>query len=373
MQDLLNLNQTKTSAQHANDPTSSSINYDTILLQYLFSLLVHKDSRLLACQLIESILLHMPMLNLNRITNLRFILESIDDEGLSSICRIFAVTLSDLDMSEKKYWANAQKKQQQLQLIQQKNQQQNSSSSDSATSSNTPSSSSSSSNLKKQSQLPLSVRDQNQELLLNIPTLLYRLVNLVRGKNYAVRYNGKNSELEHWIRYIDEALSDTDEPDNDANDLEDTNDSLMIDLNEFQLSTLSDGLASNENSRTHSENQLYQPSLLAATKLNNFVHVLYTLSLLLIGKERKRVQKSLAKLRLASALNSLFDYLIWNCRCEYNNTSSSGDAQQPPQPQIRSHICPEVAVKIQFLRLVHSFCDHSEFVLLFKREFLELA
>jgi hypothetical protein len=45
-----------------------------------------------------------------------YILEKIDDEGLASICRIFAVTLSDLDMSEKKYWANAQKKQQQLQL-----------------------------------------------------------------------------------------------------------------------------------------------------------------------------------------------------------------------------------------------------------------
>ncbi len=57
-----------------------------------------------------------------------------------------------------------------------------------------------------------------------------------------------------------------------------------------------------------------QPALIAASKINNYVHVLYTLSLLLIGKERKRVQRSLAKLKLASALNSLFDFLIWNCR-----------------------------------------------------------
>jgi len=295
-------------------------------------------------------------------------LESIDDEGLASICRIFAVTLSDLDMSEKKYWANAQKKQQQLQLIQKQQQQlqqkQNSSEASSSSSSSLPTTSASSSATpaKKTIQLPLSIRDQNQELLLNIPTLLYRLVNLVRCKDYAVRYNGKSTELEHWIRYIDEALSDTDEPDldNQSNDMD--QDSLLMDLDmDFQISAAepvqpASSSLSNEQS---TENQLFQPALLAATKLNNFVHVLYTLSLLLIGKERKRVQKSLAKLRLASALNSLFEYLIWNCRCEYHNSSNGDGTQQPPPPP-RSHICPEVAVKIQFLRLVHSFCDHSE-------------
>ena len=123
------------------------------------------------------------------------------------------------------------------------------------------------------------------------------------------------------------------------------NENNLNELNALQLALL--------NSQYNGESQLNQPALLAASKLNNFVHVLYTLSLLLIGKERKRVQKALAKLRLAAALNSLFDHLIWNCRCEF----PSGENQQ----QMRSHICPEVAVKIQFLRLVHSFCDHSEF------------
>lgn len=321
-----------------------------------------KDSRYLSCQLIESILLHMPMLNLNRINNIKYILEKIDDEGLASICRIFAVTLSDLDMSEKKYWANAQKKQQQLQLIQKQQQQLLNSTLDNNNSNISSSSSPTSSNsaVKKHIQLPLSVRDQNQELLLNIPSLLNRLVNLVRCKDYAVRYTGKSTELEHWIRYIDEALSDTDEPETDnQNDLDILNDSLM--MNDLASNLISNNTNSNnEIIRPTFDNQLFQPALLAATKLNNFVHVLYTLSLLLIGKERKRVQKSLAKLRLAAALNSLFDYLIWNCRCEYHNASASGDANQAPPP--RSHICPEVAVKIQFLRLVHSFCDHSEYV-----------
>ena len=265
-----------------------------------------KESRLQACQLIESILLHIPMLCLNSIENLKLILECIDDEGLSCICKIFAVTLSNLDTSDKKYLASGRRPAQQntqtnstqlLQIIQ------------------SPQKSDSSSNS--------SIRDQNLDYLLNIPTLLLRLVNLVRRKDYTVRYPGANNEMEHWIRYIDETLSDSDD-----------NDSM-------------------ETSLSHLDNQFNQPALIATAKLNNFVYVLYTLSLLLIGKEKKRVQKSLTKLRLASALNYLFDHLIWNCRCEYSNGANGQDAP-------RSHICPEVAVKIQFLRLVHSFCDHSE-------------
>jgi Trpc4-associated protein len=164
----------------------------------------------------------------------------------------------------------------------------------------------------------------NQELLLSVPGFLYRLVNLVRRKDYAIRYPNTANELDHWMRYIDAALSDDDENPTDSSNGDNT---LFDDIR-------------------------FQPALLAAAKLNNFVHVLYTLSLLLIGKERKKVQKILTKIKLASALNSLFDYLIWNCRCEYPPDSIAN--------QIRSHICPEVAVKIQFLRLIHSFCDNSE-------------
>lgn len=130
------------------------------------------------------------------------------------------------------------------------------------------------------------------------------------------------------------------------------NESMSVDANNNNLDT--SGQFNNHRSGAP-ESQLYQPALLAATKLNNFVHVLYTLSLLLIGKERKQVQRTLSKLRLAAALNSLFDYLVWNCHCDQHG--SSGTMGEPHQ--VRS---PEVAVKIQFLRLVHSFCDHSEYV-----------
>jgi len=275
------------------------------LIQYLFSLLLVKETRLSASQLIESILLHLPLLNLSNIKNLTYILEKIDDDGLACLCKIFAVTLSDLDFNEAKYWGN-QKKQPKSGTNQAFN----------------------------------TIRDSNHDILLNTPDLLHRLVNLVRRKDYSVRYSGAQNELENWIRYIDEALSDDDDerPAGQRSALDE-----LSDLDEHR----------------------FQPALLAASKLNNFVHVLYTLSLLLMGKDRKKVQKSLAKLKLASALNSLFDYLIWNCKCEYPQENAN---------QIRSHICPEVAVKIQFLRLVHSFCDNSEFkrVILSKDEIQEI-
>lgn len=163
------------------------------------------------------------------------------------------------------------------------------------------------------------------------------------------------------MRYLDEALSDSEE--NESTNLTASNEleQMMLD-NRYRTNTQSSPSNDLNNNLTNyrsgaPENQLYQPALLAASKLNNFVHVLYTLSLLLIGKERKNVQKTLAKLRLAPALNSLFDYLVWHCRCEYHSANTVGNAEQQQQ---RSHICPEVAVKIQFLRLVHSFCDHSE-------------
>lgn len=352
----------KKEAQDSN--SNRSTGYNAILLQYLFSLVMFKEARLLSCQLIESILLHMPMLNLNCISNIKYILETIDDEGLSSICRIFAITLSDLDMAEKKCWS--QNKQQQLHQNSQQageSQQQQPMQIDDIED--------------KPKPAPLSVRDQNQDLLLNIPSLLSRLVNLVRRKDYTIRYTDSNSEIEHWMRYLDEALSDNE--DSDANTSNNSNNPSNMELMMLDISSSAnnsmyvDGNNNNisgqfTNYRSGApENQLYQPALLAATKLNNFVHVLYTLSLLLIGKERKQVQKTLSKLRLAAALNSLFDYLVWNCHCDQHGSSTMGEPQQ-----VRS---PEVAVKIQFLRLVHSFCDHSDYkrVILSREEIDEIT
>ena len=54
------------------------------------------------------------------------------------------------------------------------------------------------------------IRDLNHDLLLNTPNLLYRLVDLVRTKDYTVRFANTSHEIDHWLRVIDEVLSDDD-------------------------------------------------------------------------------------------------------------------------------------------------------------------
>ena len=123
-----------------------------------------------------------------------------------------------------------------------------------------------------------------------------------------------------YKRYIDQALSDSDDNDMDSsfssipanNKINNTNNNHNGN-NDTMFSTTT-SQRSNESTSSNSlallDNLTYQSALFAATKLDNFVYVLYTLSLLLIGKEKKKVQKSLTKLRLASALNSILYSII---------------------------------------------------------------
>ena len=74
----------------------------------------------------------------------------------------------------------------------------------------------------------------------------------------------------------------------------------------------------------------------------------------MVGKQRKLVQKSLAEMELIPKLSTLFDSFIWR---------SNGGRQRSRLPGHNPgcECSPEIALKIQFLRLVHSFCDHSEY------------
>ena len=85
-----------------------------------------------------------------------------------------------------------------------------------------------------------------------------------------------------------------------------------------------------------------------------FFQVLYVLGLLLVGKHRKQVQRQLAELQLIPKLSNLFDCFIWR---------SNGGRQRTRLPNHHSNCecSPEIALKIQFLRLIHSFCDHNEY------------
>jgi hypothetical protein len=69
------------------------------------------------------------------------------------------------------------------------------------------------------------IRDSNHELLLNIPTLLSRLVDLVRNKDYTVRYDNFNQEHEHFLQMIDDSMSD-DSMSDDFDEMGDDNSSI---------------------------------------------------------------------------------------------------------------------------------------------------
>ncbi|XP_071484771.1 short transient receptor potential channel 4-associated protein-like [Diadema antillarum] len=80
------------------------------------------------------------------------------------------------------------------------------------------------------------------------------------------------------------------------------------------------------------------------------VEVLHVLCLLLGGKQRHKVHEVLAQCKLMPGLNALFDKVIWRCilRAPIHGANENCDCS------------PEVALKVQFLRLLHTYCDHHD-------------
>ncbi|RUS72825.1 hypothetical protein EGW08_019418 [Elysia chlorotica] len=283
-------------------------------MNYLFTLLGSRLTFVNACQLIEDILQHRrEVLDLHQITNLRALIGCLDDSQLANFCRILAVAISDLDIYENKSSLFAQNKQ-------------------------------------KRSKGFVNLRDINQELLLGIPDLLPRLVQIAINKEYTPRYMGMPSELDCWMEWIDNQMADeVYEP------------QMPDDFEEFV------GGVSEPGSEGHP--MVAQQALTITEELVQRVEVVYVLGLFLLGKHRKKVQRRLADLKLASGLSDLFDQFIWKCQVGRSQTRHRLRGHNPS-----CECSPEVALKIQFLRLVHSFCDHSDYkhLLLSKSELNEV-
>ncbi|XP_074645755.1 short transient receptor potential channel 4-associated protein-like [Tubulanus polymorphus] len=287
------------------------------LLSYMFSLLAYKKTYITACDLIEDLLQsRRQVFNLSGIKNMRALVPFFDDEKLANFCRILAICISDLDLYENKSSLFAQNKQ-------------------------------------KRSKGFVNVRDVNQDLLLGIPDLVTRLVNIAVAKPLffdTPRHHGVGNELDSWMEWIDRSLSDPDAERPETDDFED----------------FVGGIS--EPSAVDSP-FIQQPGIKISMQLVQRVEVIYVIGLFLVGKHRKKIQRKVADLKLIPGLNDLFDHFIW--KCQSHRTSS--------RLRLRGHntsceCSPEVALKIQFLRLVHAFCDHSEYkhLLLTQRELTEI-
>jgi len=272
------------------------------LLIFCFHHLNHDSLYEKCCLMIEHILMARTYtLNLCAIPHLSKVLARLEGGKLASFCKILAVTVSDLDIFENK-----------SSLYQQ--------------------------NLQKRASSFIPVRDINQELILSVPNFLQKLVEHASRLPYNPRYASTPAEIDHWMRFIDDHISDE-----------------MSGGEPALLESYPGG------GRTDPTNSL-------VNDLVDRVEVLYVLGLLLVGKHRKQVQKELADLQLIPKLSNLFDSFIWR---------SNGGRQRTRLPghYPGCECSPEVALKIQFLRLVHSFCDHSDYkhLLMSRAEWDELG
>ncbi|XP_054715839.1 short transient receptor potential channel 4-associated protein-like [Uloborus diversus] len=286
-----------------------SVNYaeNQNFIQALFSYMQYPETCFHACRNLECLLLsRRKILDLSNIENLEEIINNFDVVPLGNFCKILAITLSELDMYEHKTSLYAQTKQ------------------------------------KKNENFY--VRDINQDIILKVPDILKKLVNLACIKPFVPCFPSANLESERWMQWIDEQF-----------------------MNEHLFSK--DERFIGGITQWASTPYLDRPmaSVQIAAELTFRADAVCVLGLLLVGRRRKEVQKELADLRLIPHLSDVFDHFIWR-------SNAGRDHVRLPGHNFSCECSPEVALKIQVLRLIHSFCDHSDYkhVMLSWSEYSEL-
>nr|XP_006817993.1 PREDICTED: short transient receptor potential channel 4-associated protein-like [Saccoglossus kowalevskii] len=281
------------------------------LMPYLFTLMGERKCFLSAATLMEDLLGNrQQMVRLDEITNLKGLVDSFDQQQLANFCRVLSIAVSDLDSSEDRMTLVAQ---------------------DEAS--------------RKQTDVPIS--EINQGILVDLPGFIKRLVEVAGrrlpspSQNLPALFN----ELESWVTWLDSSLAF---------------DALMEVAQEEEEVYLTIPLDAGQG-----DTSILPQSMRVMHEVMYKVEVLYVLCLLLTGKQRNKVHDLLADSRLVPSINDIFDKIIWKC-----NLRSSPD----PELDDSCECSPEIALKIQFLRLVHSFCDHhpNKYLMLTRTEINEL-
>ncbi|KAL1439952.1 hypothetical protein MTO96_009778 [Rhipicephalus appendiculatus] len=285
------------------------LSHKEALFQGLLSLLQFSETCLVACDLIECLLLsRREVLNLTTIPNITSLIANMNDIQLANFCKVLAISLSDLDVYEHKTSLYAQCKE------------------------------------KNRNNFSC-VRDINQEVILNVPGILKRLVMIACAKPYTPRFPAIAGEMNHWMQWIENQVSTS------------------------GTGPVMDFVGGISQWNRESNRFQHEAALKISAEMTFRAEAVYILGLLLVGKRRKEVQRALASLRLIPQLSDLFDHFVWKY-----NTMRGQDRGRLPGHNINCECSPEVALKIQVLRLVHSFCEHAEYkhVMLSWSEYSEL-
>ncbi|XP_015751704.1 PREDICTED: short transient receptor potential channel 4-associated protein-like [Acropora digitifera] len=129
----------------------------------------------------------------------------------------------------------------------------------------------------------------------------------------------------------------------------------MVDFHNFLQDVLETGALDIDPEEREVMPNLIQSRFNRIHELMHKVEVFYVLCLFLTGKHKSIVQKKLSDLKLIPGMCALFDEMAWLKESERSrhDLMDLGD--------MVDHECtPQTALKIQFLRLVHSFCDRHE-------------
>ncbi|CAN7939058.1 unnamed protein product, partial [Ixodes hexagonus] len=188
------------------------------------------------------------------------------------------------------------------------------------------------------------VRDLNQEVVLAVPRILERLVHIACAKPYTPRFPAAAGETSHWMQWIESQVS------------------ACVRGHSAGRPDFVGGISQWNRDTGRFEREA---ALQISAEMTFRAEAVYILGLLLAGKRRREVQRALAVLRLIPQLSDLFDHFVW----KYN----TGRGRLPGH-NLNCECSPEVALKIQVLRLVHSFCEHAQYkhVMLSWSEYSEL-
>ncbi|KAK2708704.1 hypothetical protein QYM36_014344, partial [Artemia franciscana] len=223
------------------------------VLDYCFELITHKELYSPACDLIEHMFLaRKDLLSLESIPNIRAQLSRIDEDKLASLCRVLAVSVSDLEDSEARATLVAQYRQKKSSGEKEEN--------------------------------PTQVK--NRDILLNTSSVVEKILHAACKLPLQPRYPTARSETDNWINFIDAVVTEG-------------------------LNTMPHLSALNLEAAEPMDVDSPVSADSVSNPLTKRVDSIYMLSLLIAGSHRMAAQEKLSGLKLAPKLNDLFDQLVW--------------------------------------------------------------